>query len=401
MSFSGYRAVWAIPHARSVLLLGLVCRAPMLGAMVLLTLHVVERLDPRYSAAGVVSMAATIAVGISGPWRGRLLDRQGLRKTLLPSLLILPVCWSIAPWSPYWLLLILVTIAGLYAVPIFALVRQTLLGVVQPEQRRAALALDSVLAEIAFMSGPALAIWVSTIWGTAWTLFMFQYLSVAGGLLLFVVDPPLRGGDALAPVARLGTWVSPAALGILGLTVFTTVSLTATDLAVVAGLRALDHPTSIGWVLALWGLGSAVGGLLFGVLARPLPPWLVVAALGATTMPVFLARSDVAMAGWLVVAGFFCAPALTATSEALSRVVAPSVRGEAFGWHGTALTSGSALSAPIIGVSIDTWGWGAGFYVGGGLTLLAAMAIGAALRLRPRRATDPKPAGLGPRASSP
>jgi MFS family permease len=382
-SFAGYRAVWAVPTARSVLVLGLICRAPLFGATVLLTLHVVERLDPRYSAAGLVSMAATIALGVSGPWRGRLLDRHGLRRTLLPSLIIGPLCWVIAPWSPYWLLLTLVVVAGLFAVPVFALIRQALLGVIDPAQRKPALALDSVLAEISFMAGPALAIWVAHYWGTAWTLMVFQLLCIAGGAALFVVNPPLRTARAEpVPGHPRSRWVTPGVLGIFALTIATTTALTASDLSVVAGLRSLEQAGSIGWVLAVWGFGSAVGGLLFGAMQRPIAPWLVVAALGVFTMPVLWARSDLSMAGLLFIAGLFCAPSFTATTEALSRLVPEHSRGEAFGWHGSALTAGSAIAAPAVGLAIDGFGWGAGFFVGGGFTLIAALAVGLLISAR-------------------
>ncbi|WP_432560089.1 MFS transporter [Granulicoccus sp. GXG6511] len=393
-AFAGYRAVWAVPTARTILVLGLICRAPLFGAMVLLTLHVVERLDPRYSAAGVISMAATIAVGVSGPWRGRLLDRHGLRRTLLSSLIIVPTCWLFAPWGSYWLLLILVVVSGLFAIPVFALVRQALLGVIEPAQRKPALALDSVLAEMAFMTGPALAVWVAHYWGTAWTLTVFQMLCVAGGAALFIVNPPLRhAGSAAADESgpavesasagrRTSRWVTPGVLGIFALTIATTIALTATDLSVVAGLRSLEQAGSIGWVLAIWGLGSAIGGLLFGAMQRQVPPWLVVVALGFFTMPVLFARSDLSMAGLLFVAGLFCAPSFTATTEALSRLVPERSRGEAFGWHGSALTAGSALAAPAVGIAIDGFGWGAGFFVGGAITLVAAVVVGVLVGVR-------------------
>ncbi|MDO5682589.1 MAG: MFS transporter [Propionibacteriaceae bacterium] len=396
-SFSGYRAVWSNATARSVLILGLICRAPMFGAAVLLTLHVVDRLDPRYSAAGLVSMAATIALGISGPWRGRLLDRQGLRRTLLPSVVIGTICWSIAPWVPYGALLALVVVAGLFSIPVFSLVRQALLGAVDPSLRKAAFALDSVLAELAFMAGPALAVVLSHWWGTAWTLMVFQLLCMAGGAALFVVNPPLRyPGTDPAPVAPSGRWLTPGVLGIFALSVGATIALTATDLGVIAGLRTMDRAGSIGWVLAIWGLGSAIGGLAFGAVQRPIAPWLVVAGLGLFTIPVMFAGSDLTMAGWLFIAGLFCAPSYAATTEALSRLVPEGARGEAFGWHGSALTAGSALAAPAVGVAIDGVGWGGAFLLGGALTAVAGMVVALLIALHrserpliPRRLRPP------------
>jgi len=57
-------------------------------------------------------------------------------------------------------------------------------------------------------------------------------------------------------------------------------------------------------------------------------------------------------------------------------VVPEAARGEAIGWHGSAMTAGSALGAPLAGLAIDRWGWGAGF-VTVSLVGLAVAAAGA------------------------
>lgn len=391
MSLSTYREVWNVPAARSVLLLGMLLRLPLFGGMVLLTVHVVERLDPRYTAAGLVATAGTIAVALAGPWRGRLLDRVGLRRTIAPSLVVLPLCWVIAPFSPYWLLLTLVVVAGLFSVPSFSIIRQGVVAAVSDAQRKTALALDSVLVEISFMAGPALAVWLASLWGTAWTLMAFELTSVAAAGALFLANPQMRhenGDDDTPGRAPMRSWLTPGVVALMLMAAATTLVLGATDLSVVAGLRDLGHPGSIGWVLALWGLGSAVGGFLLGATARAIPTWSLVLGLGAATTPVAFARSDLAMALLLVVAGLFCAPSIAAATEELSVLVPSGARGEAFGWHGSMMTVGSAAGAPAIGLAIDGWGWPAGFLVGGLAGVLVA-ALGAAVgrrRVRPTAA---------------
>jgi len=47
----------------------------MFAGGVILTLHVADRLHRSYGAAGLVTTAATVAIAVSGPWRGGLLDR--------------------------------------------------------------------------------------------------------------------------------------------------------------------------------------------------------------------------------------------------------------------------------------------------------------------------------------
>ncbi len=192
MQLAAYRPVLAVPAARLGLLVGLVIRIPMFAVAVLLTLHVVATLNLSYGAAGLVTAASTVAIAISGPWRGRLLDRRGLRSMLLPSLVVQAGCWSVIPWVGDWPLLVLATVAGLFAGPTFSIVRQIILSAVPEEQRRTALSLDSICTEIAYMAGPALGVWVITVWQTSLAILIFAWLSIVAGVALSVANPRLR-----------------------------------------------------------------------------------------------------------------------------------------------------------------------------------------------------------------
>jgi len=169
--------------------------------------------------------------------------------------------------------------------------------------------------------------------------------------------------------------VNAAVLAVLAACVGATIVLTGTDVAVVAALRDMGHQSWIGWELALWGFGSAVGGLLYGALHRSIRAGVLLGLLAATTFPLALSTNPVSLAALLVVAGLFCAPTLTATVDTLSRVTPENVRGEALGWHGSALTAGGALGAPLAGVAVDHWGWPAGFIAPACVSLLAALAL--------------------------
>jgi sugar phosphate permease len=90
----------------------------------------------------------------------------------------------------------------------------------------------------------------------------------------------------------------------------------------------------------------------------------------------------------LLVAGLACAPTLTATVDTLSRAVPERVRGEALGWHGSALTVGGAIGAPVAGVAVDHWGWPAGFVAPAGVSLAIALVL-VAVSARHTRAEMP------------
>lgn len=388
MGVTTYRAVLAHGDLRSALLFGLLLRIPQFAVGVILTLHVVEHLDGSWAAAGGVAAVGTIAIAVSQPWRGRLLDRLGLRRVLVPSLVVSAVCWSIAPFSSYWVLLGLAGLAGLFAVPTFSIIRQAVIAAVPDEQRRTALSLDGVVVEVAFILGPVGAIWLTTWWDTTWVLFTVQLLGVAAGLVLYAVDLPMHSAQRLAdslaaPQVSRREWFGPRFLALCAVAFATLVVLIGSEVALVAGVRELGQVPQLGIVLAGWGIGSIVGGLVYGALPRAVSPYLLLALLGALTLPMALGQSVGQFALLALLAGLVCAPTITSTVDALSRAVPERARGEAMGWHGSAMTAGAAVGSPLAGLSIDTWGAAGGFLVVGGLGV--GVAGVATLLVRTRR----------------
>ncbi|MBE3074063.1 MAG: MFS transporter [Actinobacteria bacterium] len=387
MPLDPYRRVLSVPALRQALVLGTLVRIPIFAGGVLLTLHVVQTLHRDYGAAGLVSAAATLCIAVSGPWRGRLLDTKGLRRVVLPSLVVTAICWSIAPFVGYLPLLLLAALAGLFVVPTFSIIRQAVIAAVPDSDRRTALSLDSVAVEVSFMVGPLVGVWAATIWPTAWVLFTIEMLGVLAGIGLWSANPVMRadrgdtdgdgegGGDRderLSPAA----WFRPQFLAMCAAAAATTIVLSGSDIAFVAALRGLGKVSLLGPVLAIWGLGSVIGGLVYGILHRSIPAFLLLGGLSLTTIPIALAPSVWPLAALGFVAGLLCAPTITATVDQLSRVVPEAARGEAMGWHGSSMTAGSALGAPVAGLAIDQWGWGGGF-VGVSLVGLAVAMAGA------------------------
>jgi MFS family permease len=389
MGFTTYAELARNPVVRRILVLGLLVRIPLWSAAIVLTLHVVTHLDRSYTEAGLVEMVYSLALAVSGPWRGRRLDRVGLRAALVPSLVVLAVCWSIAPWVGYWSLLALVSVAGLFMMPVFSIVRQVLIGAVPDEQRTAVLSIDSVVVEFSFMIGPVVGVLAAVYLPTPVALAVCQLTVVLGGVALWLDNPPLgQVHDAEAPGHQVRDWLSPGVVAILAISATATVILTGEDLGTVAALREMGHTGSIGWVLALWGLGSAVGGVVYGALRRHPPAAVLLVLLAISTTVVAVTDDRATFTVLLFVSGLFCAPTITATLDDLSRAVPASVRGEAMGWHGSALTLGGAAGAPLVGWAIDNGGWQGGFELAGLLGLAMAL-TGLAVQSVRRRGAEP------------
>lgn len=394
MRWGAYRQVWAYRGVRQGVTLGFLGRTPWFGAAIVLTLHVVQGLGRSYAEAGLVTAVFTLAVAISSPWRGRLLDTLGLRRTLLPSLVVLPVVFAAAPFVGYWALLLAMAVVGVLAIPWFVLTRQVMLAAVPVEHRRTALALDSVLTELSFMIGPLAGVLAATMWSTGGSLVVFTWLSVVAGVGFWIVNPPLVGStprpaEAGGQRGGIRVWITGAVATTFVANVAISFTLAGTDLTIVAALRTMDAGPLLGVVLAVWAFGSLVGGLVYGGLTRTVPLTFLVAGLGLSTLLGALGVTWWLLALLMAVAGLFCATSLAAAVERLSHAVPEEYRGEALGWQGTFATTGSALAPPVVGWVIDHVGWQAGFLITGG-TGLALAVVGLLIlrigrRLRARR----------------
>ncbi|MEI7054609.1 MFS transporter [Nocardioides sp. CCNWLW239] len=409
MSFQTYADLWRIPDVRRILVLGLFLRIPMPASSVIVTLHVVGPLDRSYAEAGLVSTVLAIAMAISAPWLGRLLDRMGLRRTLLLPLAVLPIAWSIAPWVGYLPLLALVAVAGLFTVPSFSIVRQVMLRSVGPGQRTAALSADAIMTELGFMVGPVIGVLGASYFGTAEALLLIQWLGIVAAVALWLFNPSITEGDpavpsdavpsdTATPARRFGlpSWVNPGVTLLLIGTFTASLILIAEDLGTVAAMRDFDRTALLGIVMAMWALGSLLGALIYGALNSHPSTAVMLVLLGATTVLTAFAWDPISFTVLLLLSGFFCAPTLTAALEAITSSVPSTVRGEVMGWHGSFITLGSAVGAPTAGFAIDLIGWQGGFVLGGGLGLLIAGAVWLTTR---RMATPAEASGTSAEAS--
>jgi MFS family permease len=375
VEFSGYRRLWADREVRVLFVAAFFARMPNMAIPLVLTLLVVEKLDGTYTQAGIVAAAETVGAAVGAPWRGRLIDRLGLRRALIPSIVAIALIYPAAAFASYVWLVPLAFLAGLFLIPIFTVLRLALAVMVEEGQRRTAFAADAIVAEASFLIGPAAGAVLATQADPGLAIAAVGVCEGLAGLMFFWLNPPLRSTqDTDSPaVTSARSWVTAPVMLVFLISTGTMFALMGTDLGIIAGLRELDSVESVWLVYLFWGISSLVGGVIYGALPTSIRPTHLLLALGLLTIPVGFSGTVWSLGLWVIPAGFLCAPTMTAATEAITSLVPEDRRGEATGWQGTAYTVGGAASAPLIGASIDGVGAWGGFVLGGAAAVAIAL----------------------------
>jgi predicted MFS family arabinose efflux permease len=398
MLLTPYRETLALPKIPSLLVVATLARIPIAAAAVVLTLHVVTDLGRGYGAAGLVGAAATLGGSVGAPVMGRLIDRHGLRPVLVLTTVAEVIYWLVAQALPYWALLPVALVGGFLALPAFSVARQSIAALTPESHRLPAFALDSITTEISFMAGPALGVLIATTAGSRVAMLALAGGIFLSGLGLWLLNPPTRAAHEaqVSSGERVPrrSWLKPRFVAILAVTMAATLVLAGTDVAVVAVLRESGELQWTGLVLSMWAFFSLLGGFAYGTVRRGVPAIALFTPMALLTIPVGLGGDHWWLLALLLIpAGALCAPTITASSDAISRMIPAAARGEAMGLHNSALTVGVALGGPLAGLAIDQKGGAWGFVAVGAVGVLVALVV-LPMELRHRRATPPtEPAG--------
>lgn len=360
-----YLRLWSNRELRRIYIICFFGRMPYFGAYLALTLHVVNNLGGNYVEAGVLGSIYAITAGISSPIWGRVLDRYGLRACFVPPLLVLPICYLTIPFLPYYWLLGLSVLMGLFCLSWFVVSRAVILAAVAPEDERAALSMDAITTEVSYILGPSIGVICAVYLDAAWTATGLFMTSVLAGLALVVMNPKIGSNTLEEIAAGKGRWLNYLAATALAGGLAGAFIMAGADLSVVAAIRNGYNELWISPAIAVWCLGSIMGGLIYGALKRDIPILGMVLSLGFFTSLVALSPNLIVIMALLFLAGLFCPGTFTLAVEVLNNAVPKARRGEAFGVYGTINTIGSSIAPPIVGYLIDNYSPNLGF-VGAG-----------------------------------
>jgi predicted MFS family arabinose efflux permease len=378
---STYGSVLAVAGAPRMLASALLGRLPQ-GMTSLAVLLLVRGATHSYAAAGVAVGANALATAAIAPVQGRLIDRAGRGRVLAPVAIAQSAALVVLVLAAHWhagagALVVLAALAGAL-VPSIASTVRALLGEVMedPKVRESAYALESIAQELVWIVGPLLVAVVVALTSPSAVLLLIGVVCVSG-TLVFVRSPLAArrptADDHHARVPALSSGPLRMLLGPIALTGFGlgAIEVGLPSLALHAGSRSAS-----GLLLALWSLGSMVGGLWFGSRA-----WrsslatryrtLLLAAV-ALTAPLIVARSIPAGAACAVLAGLAIAPVFSCQYALVGRVAGRGSTTEAFTWVTSALVAGIAGGAAAGGAVIPSGGVAAPFVLGCVAPLLAA-----------------------------
>ena len=391
---SKYRAGLSVPGAGPLFASALVGRFPQ-GMSSLAILLLVRGTTHSYAAAGAAVGAFALATAASAPVIGRLVDRFGRARVLMPFACGQAVVYALIVLAAVGgagapVLIVLSAAAGALLPPIAPSVRSLLREVFDDQAvLDTAYALESIFQETIWIVGPLIVALVIAITSPEVAVATLGAVCV-GGTSVFLRSPLVRnsGSGRGAGHERSSALASPELRALLGPIFLTGVSLGAVEVGLPSlALHAGSRPAS-GLLLALWSVGSMCGGLWYGahVWRSPLSTryQLLLGLLLVCTAPLIAARSIPAGVVCSLLAGLAIAPVFSCQYALVGRSVTPGSETEAFTWVSAALIGGLAAGSAIGGAVIGPGGVGAPFVFACLASLLAAV-IAAGLRGRVRR----------------
>ncbi len=388
-------------RARNPFLAAVIARLPLsmapLGILLL-----VEAERGTYSLAGFVTGAYAVGSALGTPLWGRLMDRFGQIRVLVPTALtsaslLAALAVATVGTVPAAVLLGLAALSGFFYPPMSPALRSSW-RVIFPDRgsRRVAFALDGTSVELVFVGGPLLLSLLLVLTPPVVPLLVTAAAMAGGSLTYCLTDavrrpqpapsapPPAADGKPARVHRSALTAAGVGALLLVMLTMSIGFGQLDTSLAATAGI-VLGSTERVGLLFLAIAGGSAAGGLIYGTRSWPfderraVPALLAAFALMLAVMAVLLRLPGVplwALFPVLVVTGATIAPALIMQQSLLDHLAPENRLNEAQAFLSAANTTGAAAGTAIAGVLIDFQGLGVSF---GGAAAGAALAAGVAV----------------------
>lgn len=395
-----YRTVLTTPGAWGFFLPGVLARFPLGMTSISILLFVsVTRGD--YGTAGALSAVSAIGYAVASPQLARVADRVGQRRVLVSCAVLCAVSGgafvvsTLRDATPLWVLFVTAALMGTATPAIGSMVRARWSGLLDGSSLKGtAFALESLVDELIFIVGPVLATSLAVGVSPAAGLVSALVLVCGGSVLLSLsrrTEPRHKPGEHAGKSALfLGPVALVAALNLCFGGMWGSV-----DMATVAFSGEQQQPFMAGILLAIYGIGSSVAGLVYGARdwSAPLPRilWVSTLIMAVGILPMLLVHTFVGAGLVLLLAGTTSSPAMIAAMMLVVDGVPASRRTEALAWQSTALWLGVSIGSSVSGHLADGQGAQAAYAFAalcGGIGLVIALAGGRWLRPAPAEPAD-------------
>ena len=362
---SAYSRLLRPSGARRLLITALLGRLPV-GVFSLAIVLMVRRQTGSFAQAGVATAAFAIGAGLVAPLQGRLVDRLGQPRVLLPSALANALALgglAVAANNdaPVWSLAVLAGLGGAAVPPLSACMRSqwATLFADDADARSTAYSLESVVNEIVFIVGPALTTMLVALSSSTAALLTAVVLSLLGtlGFATSRLSREWRGEPG--PHTAAGALGAPGMRTLVLAIVPTGIAFGALEVTMPAYAVAQgQRPSYAGLLLSAMAIGSVVGGLWYGSRSWRRPVATRFLTLEATftvgLLPLLLVPDSLLAMGLLMgVGGLALAPSAAAGFLLIDHIAPPGTATEAYTWAVTANVTGSAIGAAVSGVIVQ------------------------------------------------
>jgi predicted MFS family arabinose efflux permease len=353
--------VFRIPGIKPLYLASILGRLPV-GALGLVLLLRTREMTGSYAAGGVVAAAYGLALAVVSPLQGRLIDRRGQRDVLILSSLASAAALAGFAALPDETTTIaaaaIAVVAGGTLPPLNSCLRALLAAVIPPELRHRAFALDSTMFELVYIAGPMLLVGVVGAWSLRAAALACAALTLSGTfafaatrLSRSVTGCPDVAGDLAGPLRTPGVRLLLAATLLFGL------YIAGLEVGLAAFADQEGHRSAVGYLLALSGVGSMIGGLVAARTAAPAQPGHrlahLLAALAVLAVPMGLVSSLGAQAVAVVIGSLAIAPSLSLIFQLTSEVAPDGTVTEAMTWLTSFISAGIAGGSAVAGWLIE------------------------------------------------